>query len=85
MAFTKKSSRLIIVDGEEYCYRISQSNQHTDSVFILDVAVQSASGSGSILKVVGLLTRDYWLDYPDLASQDDWNLYYVQIKPRQMA
>jgi len=49
--------------------------------FTLNLTIQVESGIGSILKVVGLTTRDHWLDFPQLETADR----YLSLNPRHAA
>ena len=73
MALPKKKSRLIDVNNEKYRYVISTGKYNENWEFDLNITVQLATGEGSKLKVKGLVTRDYWLDFPnDVTSKEDY-------------
>mgnify|MGYP001804267267 CR=1 FL=1 len=62
MALPKKKSRPITVDERSFRYSISTSSIENESLFRLHLTIQLASEEGRLLKVVGLVTRDAWLD-----------------------
>ena len=66
MALPKKKSRPITVNDNDYRYAISTTQIDDNWNFSLNLTVQSAKGEGSILKIDGLVTRDVWLDFPNL-------------------
>lgn len=73
MALPKKKSRAITVNNEEYRYIISTGKYDENWSFNLNVTIQIAEGEGNVLKVEGLVTRDYWLDVPsDVTSKEDY-------------
>ena len=79
MALSKKKSRLIVVAGEKYRFTISMSYPHQDYIFDLNITIQHESANGAYLKVNGLATRDYWLDFPNCHPINDLN--YPVITP----
>lgn len=81
MALPKKNSRAIEVDGTEYRYIISRSVADESGLFRLNLTVQIAVGTGCILKAEGIMTRDHWLDFPQVGSSDE----YPKIEPRHIA
>ncbi|WP_256081195.1 hypothetical protein [Massilia sp. YIM B04103] len=81
MTIPRKKSRLIEVDAVRYRYVISKSGADDDGHFKLNLTIQIESGDGSILKVEGLRSRDYWLDFPHIESSDK----YLSMKPGQVA
>ena len=81
MSFPRKKSRAIEVDEVRYRYIISKSGAGNDGHFTLNLTIQIESGDASILKVEGLRSRDYWLDFPHIESADN----YVSMKPGQVA
>lgn len=64
MTLARKKSRAIRVDGLDYRYKISTSLHDQDWNFELNVTIQIAHGKGSSLRVLGLVTRSFWLDFP---------------------
>jgi len=73
MALPKKKSRLINVNNEKYRYVISTGKYNENWEFDLNIIVQLATGEGCKLKVNGLITRDYWLDFPnEITSKKDY-------------
>lgn len=73
MSLPKKKSRPITVNNENFRYIISTGKYDEDWNFDLNVTVQIAHGEGSILKVEGLVTRDFWLDAPnEVTSKFDY-------------
>jgi|GEM_PF-2387045 len=82
MAFSKKTSRPITVDSIGYRYQISTSVLDDDRNLTLNVSVLREGSSGAMLKIEGLVTRDYWLDFADGIT--DVSEYPV-IKPRHTA
>jgi hypothetical protein len=69
------------VDGLRFRYVISRSRTCDVGRCTLSLTVQIESGRGCLLKVDGILTRDRWLDFPDLKSSDE----YLVIKPGHVA
>lgn len=61
MALSKKNSRQIVVDGDTFRYKVSATSPDEDRSFRLNVTLQREAG-GSRLEVLGLVTRDFWLD-----------------------
>ena len=84
MALPKKKSRPITVGSNKYRYIVSTSRIDNDSNFKLNLTVQIAEGEGAILKVIGLLTRDFWLDFSDKNDTNDKKDYPV-ILPNHIA
>jgi len=75
MALPKKKSRPITVNNENFRYIISTEKYNTDWTFNLNITVQIAEGQGNILKIEGLVTRDFWLDFPyDITEKKDYPL-----------
>ena len=73
MALPKKKSRPITVNNEQFRYVISTGKYNENWEFDLNVTVQTATGEGAILKVEGLVTRDFWLDFPyDVTTREDY-------------
>ncbi|OJJ18321.1 hypothetical protein BKI52_26240 [marine bacterium AO1-C] len=72
MALPKKKSRQIIVENESYFYVVSTGKPDKDWNFNLNLTVQDASGQGSLLKIEGLVTRDFWLDFPYATKKEDY-------------
>ncbi|WP_426319063.1 hypothetical protein [Pseudoduganella sp. R-43] len=64
-----------------YRYIISTSAAGRDGDIALNVTIQAESGSGCILKIAGLSTRDPWLDFPQPESADK----YLKLRPRHVA
>ena len=60
---------------------VSKSAIENVGFFKLNLTVQVESGSGSILKVEGLTTRNLWLDFPKLESAEN----YPVLKPQYVA
>jgi len=81
MTLAKKNSRPIEVDLRRFRYVISQATAGAGGRFSLNLTVQIESGRGCILRASGLLTRDYWLDFPNIESADN----YVVVRPRDVA
>ncbi len=78
MTLPKKKSRPITVDEMNFRYAISTSRIDDDSNFLLNLTVQTASGEGSLLKIEGMITRDFWLDFSELSnySKEDYPMLY---------
>jgi hypothetical protein len=81
MTLPKSNSRPIDVDGLRFRHAVSVSATDEAGLFSLNLAVQVASGHGRILKARGLLTRDRWLDFPELDTPDR----YPILKPGHVA
>ena len=82
MSFPKKKSRSIEVNGIAYRYCVTNSGKSSESYFELQVIVQVANGEGTLLRVTGLLSRDYWLDFPDISTN---SADYPVILPMHIA
>ena len=85
MAFSKRNSRPITIDGNRYRYCVSLGPQDGDHNFTLNITVQADSGEGSKLRVVGLETREFWVDFPDVVSDEQWADAYKIVKPRHIS
>lgn len=70
MAFLNKKSRPINVENEDFRYVLSTGKPDEEWNFNLNLTVQDASGQGQVLKVVGLVTRDFWLDFPYVKDKE---------------
>ena len=81
MTLPKKHSRPLVVDGEHFRYIISNSRTRSEGLFRLNLTVQIAAGRGQVLKTTGLLTRDFWVDFPEIESPGS----YVAIRPVHVA
>lgn len=81
MTLPRKNSRSIVVDAVHFRYIVSRSGTCGEGLFSLNLTVQIASGRGCTLKAHGILTRDIWLDFPEIESPDK----YVIVKPGQVA
>jgi len=81
MALPKQTSRAIEVDAMDYRYIISTQCAKEPGWFQLNLTVQIEAGIGCILKAEGLLTRDFWLDFPKAGSPVD----YLRMKPKHVA
>lgn len=81
MALPRKGTRPISVAEEEYRYVVSTSRSAKDGVFKLNLTVQSGDGQGALLLVQGLLTRDVWLDFPEMRDPPD----YVVLTSKHIA
>ncbi len=85
MTFSKKKSRPITVDEKDYRFQISISKTDVDGHYRLNVSAQIASGDGSVLQAVGLVTRDFWIDAPDLPPAESWQSAYPAVTPKHIA
>jgi hypothetical protein len=81
MTLPKKHSRPLVVSGECYRYIVSTSRTRDKGTFHLNLTVQIAAGRGQVLKAVGLLTRDFWRDFPEIESPGT----YVALRPVHIA
>ena len=81
MALPKKKSRLISVEDTKFRYIISTGKPDEHWNFRLSLIVQDASGKGNILKIEGLVTRDFWLDFPNSRNKEN----YPVLKPKDVA
>jgi len=77
----RKNSRCIEVERVRYRYVISTSRTGCNGDFALNLTIQAESGSGCILKISGLSTRDPWLDFPQLEPAGK----YMRIRPQHVA
>ena len=78
MALPKKKSRKINVNNTDYYYVLSTGKPDENRNFNLNLTVQCASGDGRLLKITGLVTRDFWLDFPNSSKKED----YPMITPK---
>ena len=60
----KRKSRPIVVAGHRFRYSISCSWRDS-GVFDFNITIQSESKNGSKLLAKGLVTRNFWLDFPN--------------------
>jgi hypothetical protein len=81
LTLPRKNSRSIDVDALRFRYVISWAGAGDVGQFSLKVTVQIESGRGCIMKADGLLARDRWLDFPEIASPEN----YPTIKPGHIA
>lgn len=82
MALPQKKSRSITVNKQQFRYVISTGKYNENWEFNLNITVQISTGEGSKLKVVGLVKRDFWLDFPyDVTSKED----YPILTPKDIA
>ncbi|QGQ23089.1 hypothetical protein F1728_10580 [Gimesia benthica] len=81
MALNRKHSRRIVVDEENYRFKVSTTSIDKDGNYRLNVTVQREAG-GARLEVCGLLTRDYWLDISDPGDKDSAD--YPVITPKHV-
>ena len=72
MALPKKKSRPTVVNNQEFRYIVSTSRSEEKGDYSLNLTVQDNDGEGSILKVQGIITMDFWLDFPQKNSQEDY-------------
>ena len=82
MAFPKKKSRKITVDDNQYRYVVSSSKNSDSAWCKLTILVELEGQNGSVLRVVGLRSRDPWLDLSEGVKYD--NKDYQVIKPNQV-
>ena len=84
MTLAKKKSRAIEVNGVSYRYQVSTTRMDGNGNFSLNVTVQLEQGVRQVLKVVGLITRNDWLDGPMVAVDADRRNYPV-LMPKHIA
>ncbi len=84
MALIKKKSRGITVNQNRYRYQISSTKIDHAGNYSLNLTVQVDDGFGSVLKVLGLLTRDYWLDFSEFGVRLNKDHYPI-ITPKYVA
>ena len=76
----KKKSRRLTIDGQVFRYAVSCSASG-DGWYDFNVTVQNEQHNGSKLQAIGLVTRDYWLDF----SHGDLDLdNYPVITPKHI-
>ncbi len=81
MALPSKKSRPISVNDIAFRYIISLG-KNTPTKFKLNVTIQEATGVGKILKIQGLVTRDFWLDFPyEIKSSEN----YPKLTPKHIS
>ena len=81
MALPKKKSRLIRIGNSTFRYLISTGKPDEQWNFDLNLTVQDKSGEGNLLKISGLVTRDFWLDFPDIMKEEE----YPILSPKDIA
>ena len=81
MTLSKKKSRSIEVDDIRFRYAISKSPGVPEGEFLLNLTVQIENGTGCILKVDHIPTRDVWLDFPVIESAEK----YLVLTPGKVA
>jgi hypothetical protein len=81
MTLPKKGSRSIEVDGVPLRYVVSMSKAAEAGLFRINITVQSATGRGRLLRALGLVTRDRWLDFPEVRPVAS----YATLKPGDLA
>jgi hypothetical protein len=81
MTLPKKNSRPIEVDGVPLRYTVSASKAAEAGLHAMNLTIQIGTGRGRILKAHGLLTRDFWLDFPEVEVSDR----YPALKPADVA
>lgn len=70
MALSIKKSRPITIDKCSYRYQISNTKVDKDGNYKLNLTIQTVEPDANILLVKGLITRDYWLDFPRIHDHD---------------
>ena len=83
MALSKKKSRPITVDNTDYRFQISTTKIDNDWNYKLNLTIDCAEEHSGCLQVTGLLTRNFWADFPDIKKDNGINHYPV-IKPSQV-
>lgn len=81
MGLPKKGSKSICVNNIDYRYIISKSILHDDFIFNIKIAIQLATGFGPKLLISGIVSRDFWLDFPDV---DQEMSVYLKILPKHV-
>jgi hypothetical protein len=84
MAMSKKKSRAITVNEIPYRYSVQHSLtlRNEDGSLNLNIVVQHESGDGCYLKVIGVYTRDFWLDISDHKHESS---EYLKVTPKHIA
>jgi len=70
MTLSIKKSRPITIDNCSYRYQISTTKIDKDGNYRLNLTIQTVEPEANILLVKGLITRDYWLDFPRINDHD---------------
>ncbi len=83
MSLNKKKSRPITVDSLKYRYQVSTTKINNDWDYKLNITIQYEE-NGGCLQITGLLTRDFWLDFPKIKVQEDIEHYPI-IKPNHIS
>lgn len=84
MTLSRKKSIGITVLNERYRFQVSTTKLDENYNFSLNLTVQLELSGGAVLKVNGLMTRDFWIDFSDLGS--DWNKDdYPIIQPKHIS
>lgn len=81
MTLPRKGTRPITVANESYRYAISTSRTEDADIFRLNLTITSNGRQGAPLRVEGLFTRNYWLDFPGTREPSD----YVVLTPKNVA
>ena len=84
MSLTRKKSRGITVQNQRYRFQVSTAKLDEDYHFSLNLTVQHEQSAGAVLKVNGLITRDFWLDFSDIGSGRSKDNYPI-ILPRHIS
>lgn len=84
MTLTKKKSRGISVNDERYRFQVSSTKTDNEGNYSLNLTIQSEENKGSALKVHGLVTRNFWLDFPDFGTEVKKEEYPV-ITPKHIS
>ncbi len=70
----KKGLRKLVIDGRRYYVSLSGRGYTESGAVPLGFAVHLEGNDRAKLLVQGITSRDYWLDYPDVAKFVDGSL-----------
>ena len=84
MSLSRKKSRPIVVDGLNYRFQVSTTRIDDEWNYRLNLTVQCVERNGGLLQAFGILTRNFWLDFPDIKAGKDID-HYPLIKPKHVA
>lgn len=70
MAFPKSKQKRLVVDELPYIACVSENGHTEDGGVKLRVIVQADYGYESLCMIAGMVNRDYWLDFPDIDTEN---------------
>lgn len=74
MAFPKSKRKRLIVDDMPYVACVSENGQTEDGGVRLRVIIEAEYGYKSLCVIAGMVNRDYWLDYPNIDTENTFSI-----------